>query len=214
MQKDSAINLAYGVGFWSSLITTVGGIVYFLVLLAMILAGQFTFPPSDAIQLFGGVISLLFCPVIVVMMSSLHSVTTPERKVFSQASLGLTLLFAMAVSINRFTQLGVVRQSLASGNVNGLNWFLPYEGQSVMFGLEMLGWGWFLGLAMLLAAPLFSEGRLHHWLRGLMIAYGVLGLTSAVAYLIGSPLASIGFIAWGVILFLITGLLTVYFRQN
>lgn len=81
------------------------------------------------------------------------------------------------------------------GNVDGLDWFLPYADHSVMLGLEMLGWGWFLGLAMLVVAPLFSDGKLQLWLRRLMIAYGIIGLISAVAYLVGGPLASIGFVA-------------------
>jgi hypothetical protein len=83
-----------------------------------------------------------------------------------------------------------------------------------MFGLEMLGWGWFLGLAMLMAAPLFSGDRVQLWLRWLMVAYGVLGLMSAILYLMGSAAAAIGFVAWGVILVLVTGLLAVYFRQR
>ncbi|HUE97924.1 MAG TPA: hypothetical protein VMN99_01645 [Anaerolineales bacterium] len=199
-------------GVWSALITTLGGIVYFLIILAMVLTGRFTMPPSDDIQLFGGIISLLFCPVIVIVMVSLHTVTAPGKKVFSQSSQAFTLLFATAVSINRFTQLGVVSRSIASGTVEGLDWFLPYGDRSVMFGLEMMGWGWFLGLAMLIAAPIFSGRGIQFWLRWLMISYGILGLISAVAYLIGSPLAVIGFVAWGVILFIITGLLTVHFK--
>ena len=148
-------NWAYTVGFWSALINTLGGIIYFLVVLGMVLTGRFTFPPSGDIQLFGGIISLLFCPLIVILMASLHSITVPEKKVFSQSSLAFTLLFAISVSINRFTQLGVVRQSIAAGTVEGLNWFLPYGDRSVMLGLEMMGWGWFLGLALLVAAPNF-----------------------------------------------------------
>jgi hypothetical protein len=82
-----------------------------------------------------------------------------------------------------------------------------------MFGLEILGWGWFLGLAMLLAAPVFQCGRLEAWIRWLMISYGVLGLVSAVSYLTGSPIAAVGFIAWGLILFVITSLLMIYFKR-
>lgn len=206
-------SLAYSVGFWSAFINTLGGIVYFLVILGMVLTGQFTFPPSGGIQLFGGIISLIFCPFIVTLVASLHTVTVPEKKVFSQSSLAFTLLFAISVSINRFTQLGVVRQSITAGTIEGLNWFLPYGDHSVMLGLEMMGWGWFLGLALLMAAPIFSEGKLQGWIKWLMVLYGVLGIISAIGFLVASPISAIGFIAWGLILFLITGLLMVYFRQ-
>lgn len=206
-------NWAYPLGFWSAFITTLGGIIYFLVIVGAILTSQFTFPPSDSIQLFGGVSSLLFCPSLVILIACLHTITPVEKKALSQISLAFTILFALAVSTNRFTQLGVVRQSLASGTVNGIEWFLPYGGHSIMLGLEILGWGWFLGLAMLFAAPLFSKGKLQLWLRGLLILYGVLGLISAVTYLLASPLSVVGFVAWGLILFIITALLAVYFRQ-
>ena len=178
------LNWANPLGFWSALVTTLGGIIYFLAITVALLTGQFTFPPPESLQLFGGISSLLFCPVLVILFACLHTVTPLEKKVFSQISLGFTLLFALAVSINRFTQLGVVRQSLASGVVQGLDWFLPYGDHSVMLGLEMMGWGWFLGLAFLFAVPLFSEP----WLRGLSISYAVLGFTSAIAYL--SPLTT------------------------
>jgi hypothetical protein len=82
-----------------------------------------------------------------------------------------------------------------------------------MLGLEMMGWGWFLGLALLMAAPIFSKGKLQGWIKWLMLLYGVLGIISAVGYLLASPISAIGFIAWGLILFIITGLLMVYFRQ-
>lgn len=200
-------------GFWSALIATITGALYFLVILTALVTGQITFPPSNWMQLFGGISSLALCPVLVVIMACIHSITPPEKKVFSRISLAFTLLFAMVVSINRFTQLGVVRQSIASGNLEGVDWFLPYDDHSIMLGLEMMGWGWFLGLAMLFAAPLFAKGKLEIWLRGLAISYGVLGLISSIAYLLESPLSVIGFFAWGLVLFIITAFLAVRFKQ-
>jgi hypothetical protein len=212
--EAKSINWAYPLGFWSALITTVGGVVYFLVIVGAITAGQFTFPPSGAIQLFGGISSLLFCPLLVILFACLHTITPVEKKALSQICLAFTVMFALAVSINRFTQLGAVRQSIQAGVVDGIEWFDPYGARSFMFGLEMMGWGWFFGLAMLSAAPLFSGGRLQRWLRWLCVCYGVLGMISAVAYLLASPLSVIGFAAWGLVLFLISGLLAVYFRES
>jgi hypothetical protein len=155
----------------------------------------------------------LFCFIFVVLMSCVHRITPVKKKVFSQISLSFTLLFAISVSINRFIQLGIVRESVASGNLAGIDWFLPYGNHSVMFGLEIMGWGWFLGLAMIFAAPLFSRGKLELWLRWLLVSYGVLGLISALGQLLASPIIMVGFIAWGIILFVITGLLIIYFRR-
>ena len=77
------------------------------------------------------------------MMAGLHAITPPSKKILSQISLGFTLLFALAVSINRFSQLGVVRQASQAGNVEGLSWFLAYGDYSIFLGWEYLGWAWF-----------------------------------------------------------------------
>jgi hypothetical protein len=211
--ERSAVNAAYRLGFWSALIVSVIGAIYFVVIVGAMLTGQFTTPPPDWLQLFGAVVSLATCSILVVLMASLHAVTPPEKRVFSQIALGFTLLFAIAVTINRFTQLGVVQQSIAAGKVDGLNWFLPYGERSVMLGLEYLGWSWCLGLAFIFAAPLFSRGTLERWLRGLLLLYSVLALISAVGFLTGSLLSLLGFVAWGVVLIFVTALLAAYFRS-
>ena len=211
--KRSTYNSANSLGFWSSIAMTILGLIYFVVIVFALLTGQFTTPPPDWLQLFGGLVSLLACPIMVVVMASLHAITPIEKKVFSQIALGFTLLFAIAVSINRFTQLGVVQQSIAAGKVDGLNWFLPYGDRSVMLGLEYMGWSWFLGLGLIFAAPLFTHGKLQRWLRGLLLLYGTLALVSSIGFLINSLLSLLGFVAWGIILFMVTGLLAVYFRK-
>ncbi len=200
-------------GFLSALTCTIGGILYFFAILWAILTGHFTFPPAEGLQLFAGILSLLLCPLLVLMMASLHSLTPGPMKVMSQVSLSFTVLFALAVSINRFSQLGVVRLAVIAGKGDGLSWFMPYGDNSIMLGLEYLGWGWFLGLAMLCAAPLFRGGRLERWLSGLMALYGVMGLVSAVGFMLGNWLSLVGFAAWGVVLFIIPGLLAVYFKR-
>lgn len=184
-----------------------------MVILVAMLTGNFRFPPAEGLQLFGGIISLILCPFLVMMMAALDSVSPLDKQLLSRAALGFTLLFTLAVSINRFSQLGVVRLAAASGHVEGISWFQAYGDYSVMLGLEYLGWAWFLGLAMLVAAPLFSEGKLELWISRLMVLYGLLGLTSAVGFLMGNWLSLLGFAAWGLVLFIITGLLALYFLR-
>ena len=62
-----------------------------------------------------------------------------------------------------------------------------------MFGLEMLGWNWFLGLALLCAAPLFSRGKIEAWLRGLLVFDGLLCLVAAVAFFTAQSPFIVGF---------------------
>lgn len=210
---STVTNLAYRLGFWSAIFVTAGGLIYACVILAAILTGNFANSLSSFQQVFGGIASLVVCPLMLILMASLHSVTPPEKRVFSLICLGFTLLFVIAVSINRFSQLGVVQQSIAAGQTVGIEWFLPYGEHSILFGLEILGWGWFLGFAMLFAAPLFSSGRLQQWIRWLMVLYAALALICALAFLLASPFSVIGFAAWGFVLYIITALMAVNFRQ-
>ncbi len=205
--------LASRAGYYAAIFNTAGGILYFLVLVGVVVYGQFRFPPGETVQLFGGITTLIVAPALVVMMACLHSTVHPSRKVLSQISLGFVLLFALAVSINRFSQLGVVRQATLAGRTEGLAWFHPYGDFSIFLGLEYLGWAWFLGLGLLFAAPLFSARGVEGWIRWLMVLYGVLGLVSSVGFLLGNFLSLLGFAAWGFVLYLITGLLIVYFRR-
>ena len=59
-----------------------------------------------------------------------------------------------------------------------------------------------------------AEDEAERWLRALCALYGLLGLISAAAFLLESPLVSVGFAAWGLLLFIITALLAVLFRRG
>jgi len=192
-------------GFLSAVAVTVLGAIYFLCIVYAALTGGMTLPPPQWLQTAGGLISLASCPLLVALIAAVHAAAPPPKHALSLTALGLTVIFAAFVSINRFTQFGAAR--LAVADAQGLGWFLPYGEHSVMLGLEIAGWGWFLGLALLAAAPLF-DGRL----RLLCVLYAVLGIVAAVAFLLESPLSAVGFVAWGFVLFLITGLLALRFR--
>src|SRR5271157_146314 len=216
MNSDKGIatsNLTADLGFWSAGILTVTGIVYLIVVGAYLAAHGFVLPPTGALQLFGGTITILDAAVLVVLMASIHEVTPARMRILSRLAMIFTVLFCAMVSINRFAQLSVVRQRISSGETEGISWFLAYGLHSVMLSLEILGWGFFLGIACLFAAPIFSAGRLELAIRWLFVLYGVLGLVTAVAFALASPIAAVGFFAWGIVLPVATALLTVFFRR-
>jgi hypothetical protein len=99
--------------------------------------------------------------------------------------------------------LTVVRQSLLSGNTTGLEWFLPYGWPSVMMALEILAWGFFLGLACLCLAPVFTEGKLEKAICWTLIITGILSLLAAMGQVVNTgttgfnPFGMAGSVAWG-----------------
>ena len=82
-----------------------------------------------------------------------------------------------------------------------------------MFAMEMLGWGFFIALAAIFVAPLFSRGRLQLAIRSTLIAFGVLSLTSVIGFASQTPLTAVGFVAWGPLLLALAVMLAVFFRR-
>jgi hypothetical protein len=165
------------------------------------------------VQDVAGVITFLTAPLMVVVFAAIREVPG-SRHVLGTVSLSFTLLFAASVSMNRFVQLTVLRQAPLGAATPDLARFLPYSTESVMFAMEMLGWGFFMALAALAAAPLFGRDRLGRALRGTLVAYGVLSLLSVVGYATQTALTMAGFVAWGPGLVALALLLAAHFRSE
>ncbi len=203
------------IGFWTSVFLVFLGTGYLV-----ILAGV---PSTDALSameptsprgLWAGVDTLLTAIGLVILMACIVQSTPPEKKILSQIGLAFTILFAAVVSINRFTQLTIIRQSFILADTADLDRFLPYGPRSIFFALEMLGWGGFFSAAAFSVAPLFYKGGLERWISGAFLLYGILGTISVLGYVFNSPVVMIGFIAWGPVLSVAVLLLSIVFWRG
>jgi hypothetical protein len=189
--------LAMRVGFWSSvagIVLEVGYMGILLICLAVSGGFQLTEPYESLVA----VDVLLTAAVLPVFFAAIHFYASPEKKVLSLIALVFTAIFSGMTATNRFVQLTVVRQSILMGKSQGLDLILPYQWPSVMMALELLGWGFFLGLAMLFAGPVFSGGKVERWLKWTLIISGILSLISCGGLLTGYlVILPVGFIAWG-----------------
>jgi len=200
-------------GLWSAGFTSVLGAVYLITLAVYFGTQGMVFPPAPWVQLVAGVITFLTVPTVVVLFAAIREI--PGRQgILGTLGLCFTLLFAAVVSINRFVQLTVIQQAPPWPASADLARFLPYSSGSVMFALEMLGWGFFIGLAALSVAPLFVGDRLQAAIRWVLVAFGVLCLVSVIGFFTATPLTAAGFVAWGPLLLAAAVLLTVYFRRG
>ena len=200
--------------FWSSLLVAVLGLLYAVVLGSAAALGSLALPPPEPIASLAALDTIATAVLLVVLVVGIDSIAPSGRQPYSRLSVVFTGMFAVAVTINRFVQLTIVRQSIAAGDVADLRRFLPYDPRSAMFALEILGWGFFLGIASLCLARVLRASGAQAWIARLFALYGLLGLASALGLILDSPMASVGFVAWGVVLPLGAAMLAVAVRPG
>jgi hypothetical protein len=206
-------NIASQLGFWASVLGVIIGGIYLLVLIYAISTDGLVSlaSPSPFVQLAGGIGTFLTVPTLVVLFTAIRYVHEEDNQVLGSLGVNFIILFAATVGINRFVQLTVVQQSLPNVPTD-LTRFLPYGTGSVMFALEVLGWGFFSSLAAVFVAPLFSSSRLNNTIRWLFILYAIFSFLSVISFTTNIFIPT-GPFAWGPILLVITILLSVYFRD-
>lgn len=206
-------NIASQLGFWASVLGVIIGGIYLLVLIYAISTDGLVSlaSPSPFVQLAGGIGTFLTVPTLVVLFTAIRYVHEEDNQVLGSLGVNFIILFAATVGINRFVQLTVVQQSLPNVPTD-LTRFLPYGTGSVMFALEILGWGFFSSLAAVFVAPLFSSSRLNNTIRWLFILYAIFSFLSVISFTTNIFIPT-GPLAWGPILLVITILLSVYFRK-
>lgn len=210
--KPSELTLKFGI--WTSAIGILMGAIY-LVALAAAAVSPMGFPPVEPYDTLISAITLISASGILVLFAVIDVYVQGERQVFGRIALVFATLFAGMTSINRFVHLAVVRPALAAGQTAGLEWFLPYGSPSVMLGLELLAWSFFLGLAFLFAAPVFAGRRLERALFWVAFINGILCLISTLTPLTGIVLFTfMGVLAWGPGFILFCALLILMFRNK
>ena len=206
-------NIASQLGFFASVLAAVIGGIYILVLIYAISTEGFASlaSPSPFVQFVGGIVTFITVPVLVILFTAIRFVNEEDNKVLGSLGVSFIILFAATVSINRFVQLTVIQQSLPDVPTD-LTRFLPYATGSVMFALEVLGWGFFSSLAAVFVAPLFSSSPLNKTIRWLFILYAIFSFMSVISFATNTPIPT-GPLAWGPILLALSILLSVYFRK-
>jgi hypothetical protein len=182
---------------WVNIIGIGLALAYALSLAAVGASGT-GFPPVEPFDVAISIVSLISAPIILVFFAVIHVYAAEERKLFSLMALAFSILFTAMTCINRFIHLAIVRPSVAAGATDGLEWFTPYGTHSIMVGLEILGWSFFLGLAFLCAAFVFKGGVLERALFWVFLVDAALSLVSTLTPFTGITLFTfVGTIAWG-----------------
>ena len=125
---------------------------------------------------------LLFAPLYVILINSIHEVAPPAKKVATRLGLSFGLLFAVLISGFYFVQLSAVRLSVIKEQLAGLEQIVQANPYGMLSALNMLGWTLFFGLSSLFVAPAFSGSRLTNFIRWLFVINGVMCLLGGIGY--------------------------------
>ncbi len=219
--SPSTVPLA--LGFWSAVLVTFFNIVSSLMMIPSWFLNPIT--PWNGIEAYastfdffqiasmvpGFLVILPFLP----MMTAIHYSARLGHRVLTMLGIGFAVISVTMLGFQYYSQFTVVRYSLTGGEHQGLGLFVLGNPQSFFWPLEILGYG-FMSFSTLFAGPAFSEGRLEHWIRGLFIANGAIGIGGIVAYPLQVPtLAVLSALAlWTMLFPASTILLAINFRRR
>jgi hypothetical protein len=165
-------------GFWGASIVAVLSGAYLALLAGCFATAGFAFPPRPFIQAVAGLVTICSATAILVVFAVITHLAPREKATCGTIALSFSILFVAMVSINRFVQLAVIRLRPPTAQTADLARFLPYSTDSVVLALEILGWGFFLSIACLFVAPLFSGPPLQRSIRWLFVLFALFALTS------------------------------------
>ncbi len=177
-QSTSPVKSISQLGFWSATAAAITSVIFSI----SAILDNFLFPlpfPVDQVGLYGS--SFLLAPAFVLVMVCVHYYTAPEKRAWSHAGVAFAVKYAVLVSISYISQLAVVAPHIARGELDKVANIALQDG-SFMQWIDTLGYS-FMGISTLVAAPVFTGGKIQKWIRGFFIVNGIL----APFYLLAIP---------------------------
>ncbi len=165
------------VGFWSAVLAAVFSLTYVFAQIAEWLGwlGSHGGAESSSTPL-GLVIlltpSLFLGSAFLLVAVSIHQLSPPERRVWSQAALAFATVYTVLISINYFVQLTWVAPRLARGQTAGIEAFLFTPFDSFLYAVDILGYS-FMSVATLFAARVFRGDGIERTVRLFLTANGL-----------------------------------------
>ncbi|MBD0278379.1 MAG: hypothetical protein M3342_04455 [Bacteroidota bacterium] len=149
----------YKLGFWSGLVAFSATLAYCIVQLMQV-AGVLPYP-LDEILIYGT--SLCIVIPFILEILALHYITPEEKKFWSHAALIFSIIYAVFVTANYVVQLATVIPMKLKGAADEIR-ILEQTPHSLFWDFDALGYI-FMGLATLIAIPVFEKHGFQRWVR-------------------------------------------------
>lgn len=183
--------LPYKLGFWASVSSAILFISFTICFAVLLLSNvdqalgwtslaDYILAEEDfSLKHFAQLCMLLFCPLYVIIVNSVHTLTSAQSRVLTRLSLCFALAFCVLAGTMYFVQLSTARLAIQHGYTAGLEPFLQFYPYAGILSIGMLGITVFLGLSSLFLAPVFKSKnkrersiQLFLWINGLCCLLG------------------------------------------
>jgi hypothetical protein len=166
------------VGYWSAVLATVFSVTYVLGQMAEWIGLMGPGEAAENISTPLGMVvllipTLLLGPAFLVLMVSIHQLSSTDRKVWSHAAVAFATVYTVLISINYYVQLTWVAPRFVSGGADGIEPFMFVPFDSFMYAVDILGYS-FMSASMLFAANVFTGKKSERVVRLFLIANGLL----------------------------------------
>ena len=158
------------IGMWSARVLCAFGAAYAVTMVAGFAAmGTLSKPLEDPYLAIMEILILVMAPVLVLLAVVIHACAPDGTKTYSMTALGWMLLAAGFTMTVHLVQLTVVRRIDPSA-IHGFQYLFNWHWPSVLYGVDIVAWDIFFGLALLFAVPVFHAARHTAVRNGLLIA--------------------------------------------
>jgi hypothetical protein len=198
------------IGFWSGFIAFISTAAYVIVQLLQV-AGALHYP-LDEILIYG-TSQCIVIPFILEILA-LHYITPVEKKFWSHAALLFSVIYAVFVTANYVVQLATVIPMKLKGAANEIH-ILEQTPHSLFWDFDALGYI-FMGLATLIAVPVFEKQGFQKWVRISFLANALVTPMIAFVYFYhtySEKLLFLGF-PWGISAPLAMLMLAIMFKKK
>lgn len=157
----------YKAGFYWGLIAFSSTVAFVIVQILQLL-GVFSYP-WDEILIYG--FSLCIVVPFILEILALYYATPVEKKFWSHAALIFTVIYAVFVTANYVVQLATVIPMTIKGTSDQIS-ILIQTPHSLFWDFDAIGYI-FMGLAMLIAVPVFAKHGFQKWVRYSFLIHGL-----------------------------------------
>lgn len=155
------------IGYLSGLIAFTATVVFYLIQMFQVF-GWLTYP-WDEILIYG--FSQCITLPFIIEMLALHYVVSPDKKFWSHGALIFTTIYTVFVTANYVVQLATVIPMTVKGIDDPIQ-LLKQTPHSLFWDFDAIGYI-FMGLAMLMAFPVFEKQGMQKWIGYSFVAHAL-----------------------------------------